>query len=1350
MSMRPTTKPKPPDGEPIAGLAGPPRGDEAAKSRRRSWIDGAPRPLLIALAALALGGMVLWAIAKATAQIDFHLLVSALRATPAGNIAAAVVATALSYLSLVGYDICGLRYARARAPLRTVLLASFCGFAIGNSVGLGAFSGGAVRFRLYAAAGLSPGEIARVILFISVAIGVGLAAVAGLGLVLHAVEVSPLLGVPPDLLRAIAAIVLVSVVGFLIICASRQAPLRRGLINIEPPPVTLMLAQILLTTIDIVAAATVLWMLLPSVGISFSAFMAVYATALSLGALSHIPGGLGVFDLAILYTVGGHSPASAVAAALVAYRAIYYLVPLLFSTVLLASFELRRSLKTATGQLIGRGASQLAPLFLAVTTFTVGGILIASGAMPAFVDRVQILHIAVPLWAVEVSHFLTSVAGLLLLFAARGLYLRLDGAWWLALSMTLLGIPFSLIKGLAVVAPSVSFMLLIGLVAARGQFQRRASLLSQPLSLGWFVATGCVIAAMLWVLFFAFRDVGYARELWWQFEFDAAAPRALRAVLGVALLGLALGISQLLRPASARAAPPNADEIAQARRIAVLQSRPDALLALMGDKSFLFSNSGLGFLMFATRGRTWAALGDPVGPAAEWPELVWRLIELADRHGGRAAFYQIPASSLPLYLDAGLKILKLGEEARVFLPDFTLEGPARADLRYAVKRGERDGLQFEMIPPERVSQIMDQIERISDAWVNKHAAGGEKRFSVAAFRRDYLLSQSIALLRQNGEAVAFASVMTTQIRDEVTVGLMRYKPGQGSRYAMEYLFVRLTEWLREQGYRSFSLGMVPLSGFNTHRLAPRWHRLGRLIWSLGRSFYNFQGLRTFKGKFHPVWEPRYLAASGWFGPYLALIDITAQIGGGVRAAIGRHSAASKRRRNGAAAAVLAIATLAVVVPDRPGRSLEANNLGAIHRVDPAGAMRSFIVLFSDAAGWSSVTDEAAAALAREGALVVGVDLPAYLLQLDSRPPKPCHMIVGEIESISRQLQRERSNRSYLTPIVAGIGEGGALAAALLAQAPAVTIAGTIAYDPTISVHTRVPLCSTPAATAEPSGGFAYGPWPMLPGFWVVAFRAGGDTPARQRIAALKAGGAPVDIANAIGGNPAETLAALLRPHLSPDARPPVAAIDNLPLVELPAVPHGPLLAIILSGDGGWRDIDKTIAEELRSDGVSVVGWDSLRYFWSQKSPEQTARDLGAVIDTYVSRWGPPKVALVGYSFGADVLPFAYDRLPPDAKARVVQLSLLGFATAADFEIRVAGWLGAPPGKDALPTAPALAPIDPAMIQCFYGATETDSACPLLQAGGKAEVIKTAGGHHFDNDYGALARRILDGFRRRAG
>jgi phosphatidylglycerol lysyltransferase len=1128
--------------------------------------------------------------------------------------------------------------------------------------------------------------------------------------------------------------------------------LRRGPIDIDAPGPTLVLVQLLVTAVDVLAAAATLWLLLPSVGMSFFAFAPIYVVAVALGVLSHVPGGLGVFELVMLYAVGGSAPVNAVAAGLVIYRGIYFLLPLLISTVLLANFELQRSLDTTTGRRIGVAASQLTPLFLAATTFTVGAILVASGAIPAFVDRFQVLHVAVPLWAVEISHFLTSVAGLFLLFAARGLYHRLDGAWWLALSMTLFSIPVSLVRGLEVVAPSLSVILLIGLIAGRGQFSRRSSLLSQPLTTGWLIATGCVIAAMVWILFFAFRNVEYAHELWWQFEFDAAGPRALRAVLGVAVLGLTLGVSQLLRPAAARPSGPTTEEIERARRIAMGQPHPEAILALMGDKNFIFSESGLCFLMFGTRGRTWAAIGDPIGEPTEWSELVWRFIELADSHGSRAAFYQIPASSLPLYLDAGLKILKLGEEARIVLPSFTLEGSERANLRYALKRGERDRLQFEIIPPEQVASVLDELEPVSNAWLSKYTGGGEKCFSVAAFRRDFLLSQPVALVRENAKVVAFATVMTTDLRNEVTIGLMRHQPDATSRYAMEYLFIHLIQCFREQGYHSLSLGMVPLSGLHAHRLAPQWHRLApqwhrlaRVIWSFGRRFYNFQGLRAFKEKFDPVWEPRYLAASGWFGPYFALVDIAALIGGGVRATLGRRSTKDGHSRRLIAGAALAIAVAATLFSCRPAQALDAGDLGELHQVNPTGAMHGLVVLFSDAGGWSSVTDDVAAALARDGALVVGVDLPAYLRRLDLHTKDTCHGVVGDIESISRQIQRERGNTSYRTPIVVGIGEGGSLAGAILGQAPAATLSGAVAYDPTPSVQTVIPLCSVPAASADSAGGFEYGPWPSLPGFWVAAFPVGADTPGHRRIAALKAAGTPVEIENGVAGA-AETLATLLRPLLAPVATVPVAGIANLPLIELPAEHRGPFLAIVLSGDGGWRDVDKGIAEKLQSDGISVIGWDSLRYFWSKKSPEQTARDISAVIDTYISRWGASKVVLVGYSFGADVLPIAFNDLSPEAKARVVQLSLLGFAPAADFEISIAGWLGAAPGKDALPTEPALALIDPTMIQCFYGAKENDSACPQISP--KAEIIRAAGGHHFDNDYGALARGILDGLHRR--
>jgi type IV secretory pathway VirJ component len=215
------------------------------------------------------------------------------------------------------------------------------------------------------------------------------------------------------------------------------------------------------------------------------------------------------------------------------------------------------------------------------------------------------------------------------------------------------------------------------------------------------------------------------------------------------------------------------------------------------------------------------------------------------------------------------------------------------------------------------------------------------------------------------------------------------------------------------------------------------------------------------------------------------------------------------------------------------------------------------------------------------------------------------------------------------------------------------------------------------------------------------------------------------------------------------AAPPADTVANLPLVELPAAISTDRMAIMLSGDGGWRDIDKTVADDLQSRGVSVVGWDCLRYFWHSKTPDDVAHDLAAVIETYSARWHPKHIALIGYSFGADVLPFAFNRLPEALRSKITLMSLLAFSKSADFEISVTGWLGAPPTAAALPVADEVNHVPASLVQCFYGETEDDSDCPDLASRGM-EVIRTQGGHHFDRNYEALTDRIMSGLTRRGG
>ena len=638
--------------------------------------------------------------------------------------------------------------------------------------------------------------------------------------------------------------------------------------------------QLRLTAIDVIVAGAALWVLLPGQRIDFATFSAVFAVATALGVISHVPGGIGVFEAVVVFALGRHVSPTLVAAALLTYRGVYFALPLLLAAVLLAGFELRRLAQgdaPGAGEQVWRAAGQLAPTFLSVITFAIGTMLLVSGATPAFGSRLEVLHHALPLWAIETSNFVASLTGVVLLFVARGLFHRLDGAWWLAVVIAGTNLALALAKGLAIGESVVIGCLVLLLMGTRRQFMRPTSLLRQPFTAGWFVATGVVIAASAWILFFAFRDVQYTHELWWQFEFDAQAPRAFRAVLGAAVLALGGALWLLLRPAAGRVARPTADEMDRAGRIIAGQEHSDAMLALMGDKSFLFSASGRSMLMYAKHARSWIALYGPVGPKDEWSELIWQFVELADAHGGRVGFYEVRPDTLPLYLDAGLKVMKLGEEARIVLADFTTEGPAGSALRYILKRGEREGFDLEILPPGRGNPMLDQLTSISDGWLAAHKTH-EKAFSVAAFDREFVAGQFVALLRQAGKPVAFVTVMTTDMRDEATVGLMRHTP-DASRYAMEYIFTRLGLYLREAGFKVFSLGVVPLAGLGRTPLSSSWHRLAGLLWEHGGRFYSFQGLRAFKSKFHPVWQSRYLVASGSIGPWLALTDAIALAGG---------------------------------------------------------------------------------------------------------------------------------------------------------------------------------------------------------------------------------------------------------------------------------------------------------------------------------------------------------------------------------------------------------------------------------------------------------------------------------------
>jgi type IV secretory pathway VirJ component len=434
-----------------------------------------------------------------------------------------------------------------------------------------------------------------------------------------------------------------------------------------------------------------------------------------------------------------------------------------------------------------------------------------------------------------------------------------------------------------------------------------------------------------------------------------------------------------------------------------------------------------------------------------------------------------------------------------------------------------------------------------------------------------------------------------------------------------------------------------------------------------------------------------------------------------------------------------LALLGIATTISPGRAetIPGGRLGEVHVSAPETPVRGFVVLFSRLSGWTAADQQTADSLAAHGILVAGVDTGHYATTL-AASPEACHRLFNDVTAISGPLQRERSTGDYFTPIVAGSGEGGRIAEQVLRGAPSNTIAGAISIDPAPTLDPRVNQCPPDPKIVHPPG---------LPGFWSVGVTASLAAPLDTMIAGLRQAGSPVAVRHFDPATPdSAMLLALSEPHLGPK-EPDELDVSSLPLIELPAPRSSTMLAVVVSGDGGWHDLDQTIAHELQAQGISVIGIDSLRYFWSKKSPEQTAFAIDSVIRAYTARWHASSVALIGYSFGADVLPFVYNRLPMREREKVSLVSLLGFERAADFEIKITGWLGLPPSDAALPERPELSKMPPAMVQCFYGEGETDSMCPELTKLNMT-VIRTDGGHHFGGDYQHLAEVILHGWRRR--
>ena len=830
---------------------------------------------------LALFGVAIFWLRHLIVQYHWRDILRHMRAIQSPQLLAAVVLTAAGYGCLTLYDALGLRFAGARVPYPRLALISFMGYAVGHNVGFNTLSGGAIRLRAYSVLGLSTKQIATVVAFGTLTFCMGAAALLGLSLLSQAPLSGTVLHLHPWFIVAGGCALLAVVGAYLTLASTRHEPLRFRKIVVPVPTSGIAFAQIGVASGDLLCAAGVLYALLPAgVDVGFVAFAAMFIIAIAAGIISNVPGGVGVFE-SVLLLLFRSVPPDQLLGSLLAYRIIYYLVPFAVALCLLGAHELwvHRGPVVRFTQLIRTWLGAVTPQASAVAVFGAGAVLLLSGSTPGIGDRLELLRRFVPLSILELSHLLGSAVGVGLLILAHGLYRRLDAAWYLTMWLLCAGVLLSLLKGFDYEEAIVLGAVAVVLISARARFRRRASLIEQRFSVSWVIAVLLVLGAAVWLVLFAYRHVPYDKELWWQFAFEAPAPRSLRALLLAAMTAAAYALYRLLRPHKPPIMPPSPADLERAAVLIESAHDASANLALLGDKNLLFNADRTAFIMYQASGSSWVSMGDPVGPSSLYEPLVWTFLEKCDDMAVEPVFYQIKPDNLPLYIDLGLTLSKLGEEARVPLDNFSLEGAARADLRHPHRRAKKDGAEFEIVPRGSTAALMPELRAVSDAWLGAKNTG-EKRFSLGYFDERYLASFDLAIVRRAGAIVAFANVLRAGADTELSADLMRYSEA-APKGVIDFMLVECMLWGKAQGYQWFSLGMAPLSGLEEHALAPAWHKLGRMVQRYGEQFYPFEGLRKYKEKFLPVWRPRYLAAPGGLGLAGALLDVTSLISGGM-------------------------------------------------------------------------------------------------------------------------------------------------------------------------------------------------------------------------------------------------------------------------------------------------------------------------------------------------------------------------------------------------------------------------------------------------------------------------------------
>jgi phosphatidylglycerol lysyltransferase len=514
-------------------------------------------------------------------------------------------------------------------------------------------------------------------------------------------------------------------------------------------------------------------------------------------------------------------------------------------------------------------------LLLALGVLGSGVVNLFSVLSPALPERAAILHEIFPLVLIHVSRFFTLLTGFALVALSINIYKRKKRAFQITLLLAFLSIFFFLTKGLDYEEAALSIVLIILLLLNRKTFTVKSSIPS--LRLGFLGLGIALMAALIYGIagfwFLDTREFGInftiGESIKQTFLFLSLAgdtgivPRTrharwfLDSLNVMTITAMAYALFAVFRPVVYRFRTlPHERKLAEEITAQYGRSSLD-FFKYWPDKAFFFTENRHCYIAFRVGAGTAVALGDPVGPEAEIESAIEGFTEYCRNNDWRIVFHQTPSDFLPIYKKLGFRKLKIGDEAIVDLPNFTLDGKEAKKLRHATNQFEKQGFKFVRYDPPISPEVMKQLKLVSDGWL-QIPGRRERTFTLGLFDPEYIRTTPVyAAVDPMEKILAFMNSIPSFYKGEATIDLMRHLP-DAPPMIMDFLFIKVFFAKKEEGYARFSLGMAPMAGFQEHEAASAEERAVHYFMQQLNFLFSYQGLLHYKAKFATIWEPRYI------------------------------------------------------------------------------------------------------------------------------------------------------------------------------------------------------------------------------------------------------------------------------------------------------------------------------------------------------------------------------------------------------------------------------------------------------------------------------------------------------------